>query len=188
MTMNAPFKIVQQTHTRDLSSEKLFKLVQFNCNGLFSRLSELKLYLFTVKPDVVCLCETWVRGNPPKFPGYQAVWQNCPVGMGGGLCTLVRSDISFREVKLSIYDGGNLKIQAVSVMSVLGLFEVINVYNPCKNVSYNEFIFYVKQFVSKFIIVGDFNAHSPVWDVRGRTNVTGRTLEQLLEEGVHGHG
>ena len=39
-------------------------------------------------------------------------------------------------------------------------------YNPNKNVTSNEFIFYIRQLERKHIIVGDLNAHSPLWDAR----------------------
>jgi endonuclease/exonuclease/phosphatase family metal-dependent hydrolase len=31
------------------------------------------------------------------------------------------------------------------------------------------------------VAVGDFNAHSPLWDARGRSNVTGRSIETAVE-------
>jgi hypothetical protein len=31
------------------------------------------------------------------------------------------------------------------------------------------------------VAAGDFNAHSPLWDSRGRSNITGRSLEATIE-------
>ena len=186
MTASSNFKLVNQSCVRDPISESSLCIVQFNCNSISSKLSELKLYLFTKKPDVVCLCETWVQRRPPKFPGYQSTWLQRPDGQGGGLCTLVRSDIPFTIIDLAMYHDPLLEIQAVSVSSPIGLLPIVNVYNPCKSVSYCEFVHYVRQIEPLFIIVGDFNAHSPVWDERGRSNVAGRSVERLLEEGIVG--
>ena len=186
MTSSSTFKIVRNSSVRDPISEKCLSLVQFNCNGLSSKLSELKLYIFRRKPDVVCLCETWVQRRPPKFPGYRASWLHRPAGHGGGLCTLVRDDIPFTVIALPAYHSALLEVQAISLSSPLGLISILNIYNPCKSISYAEFLHYIRSLMPLFIVVGDFNAHSPVWDVRGRINATGRSVEQLLEEGVVG--
>lgn len=82
MPVSKHFHLAHPTLTRSPNSEKYLSLVQLNCNGLSSKLSELKLYIFTKKPDIVCLCETWVRRTPPRFPGYQAVWLPRPEGLG----------------------------------------------------------------------------------------------------------
>lgn len=185
MTSSAPFRVVNRSVSSHVVSNRFLKIVQFNCNGLSSKLSEVKLYVFTTNPDVVCLCETWIRRRPPRFPGYQVFWNHRVDGPGGGLGILVRDDISCTILDLSPYVG-SLEVQAVNLMSRLGLISIFNLYNPCKNISVEEFSTYIQRLSLNYIIVGDFNAHSPLWDVRGRSNMTGRSLEQLIEDGLLG--
>lgn len=59
---------------RKVSKEGHFEVYQFNCNSMSRKVSELKLYLYTRKPEILCLCETWLKRNEPKFVGYTAVW------------------------------------------------------------------------------------------------------------------
>ena len=38
-----------------------------NCRGIATKLGEFKLMIYTQKPDVVCLQETWIGKYVPKF-------------------------------------------------------------------------------------------------------------------------
>ncbi|KAF2345695.1 Endonuclease/exonuclease/phosphatase [Trinorchestia longiramus] len=107
-------------------------VIQFNCNGVSSKLSEIKLHIYATKPEVVCLCETWLMDTAPKpnFVGYVATW--CPRVGGvreGGLAILVRHDIPFHLLRLEPFDG-SLELQGVTLNTASGLIDIINVYNP----------------------------------------------------------
>jgi exonuclease III len=53
--------------------ESQLEIYQLNYNGLEGKVSELKIYLYTRKPDLVCLSETWLKKNEFKFFGYQSL-------------------------------------------------------------------------------------------------------------------
>lgn len=171
-----------QIHTlrRNNLSEQSLKVIQFNCNSLSNKLSEFKLYLYSSKPDIVCLCETMIKRSEPKFIGYSSCWKHRE-GEKGGLGILIRHDLYFREVQFDGPNGGNLEIQMIEIGSDLGTIRIANVYNPHKNILLQEFNHYIHLLGEKFIITGDFNAHSPLWDSRERYNQTGRNLESILE-------
>jgi len=76
--------------------ESQLEIYQLNCNGLMGKVSELKIYVYTKKPEIVCLCETWIKKNEPKFLGYQSLWMHRP-GERGGLGILVRGDVAFKQ-------------------------------------------------------------------------------------------
>ena len=180
------FKLTRNKGLRSGTSENDLFLVQFNCNSIRPRLSELKVYLYSTKLDILCLCETWLNDWAPLFKGYIAVWRHRPGGMGGGLGILIREDIPFMAKLLTAYPGGHLEVHCISVHSSLGPIDICNVYNPCRDVFVAEFAHYLDQLSPHFLFVGDLNAHSPVWDSRQRSNVTGLSLEQLLEQGLVG--
>lgn len=86
--------------------------------------------------------------------------------------------VSFQDAKLEIL--------SVRLFTSFGSLDDVNVYNPCLNVSLAEFIHVRDQLCSFNVLIGDFNAHSPLWDERGRLNITGKSLELYLA--LHSHG
>ena len=79
---------------------------------------------------------------------------------------------------LTPFQNGKLEIHAVRIIlrrndSVV----LMNVYNPNESVTLQEMKHYLDQLGPKFILVGDFNAHSPLFQSNcGNSNFTGRTL------------
>ena len=73
-------------------SENFFQIFQINCNSLSNKLSEFKIYLYSSKPDIVCLCETMIKKHEPKFIGYSCFWKHRNAERGG-LAVLIRHDI-----------------------------------------------------------------------------------------------
>jgi exonuclease III len=52
---------------RHKTSESNLNIVQFNCNGISNKISEIRMYIYTTKPDIVCLCETWIKEMNPNL-------------------------------------------------------------------------------------------------------------------------
>ena len=158
--------------------------VEFNCKGIASKLQELNHYLNETKPDIVCLNETWLTDREPKFKNYNAIWEN-RAGVGGGVGILVKNDLTVKSLKLNKLHNGLLELIAVSVYRTdHSILNVVSVYNPAKNICTNEIKHYLKQFGECFMILGDWNAHSPLLDGKyyTATNTTGRNLETTLTE------
>jgi hypothetical protein len=58
---------------------------------------------------------------------------------------------------------------------------VLSIYNPNENVTLNELRHYLRQMGNKYIVVGDFNAHSSTLSTDClHPNTTGRNIEDLL--------
>lgn len=97
-----------QTNTlkRLENTENLLHIYQLNCNSLANKLAEIKLYIYRKKPDIVCLCETMVKKHEPKFIGYNVLWKHRE-GDKGGLAVLIRHDISFRNISLTLFLKGD---------------------------------------------------------------------------------
>jgi|UniRef100_A0A2P2HYR2 ribonuclease HI len=173
--------VKSNTLKRNRGRERQFEIYQFNCNGISRKLSEVKLFLYTSKPDVLCLCETWLKKNEPKFIGYNSIWLN-RIGIAkGGLGILVREDIDYRGKQLNIFTNGGLELQGIQIAYGTETVDIINCYNPQKNITLEEFRYYFLQLNRSFVMVGDYNAHLPMWDKRGRSNLTGRNLGKAME-------
>lgn len=164
---------------RTRESERNILVIQFNCNSIRNKLPELKVYIYTTRPDIVCLCETFIKKYEPKFIGYLCHWYH-RVGHKGGLAVLVRRDIPCKEKTLIPFRTQNLELQCIEVFLKQQWIAIVNVYNPNLNISLEELRHYCSQITGEMIMIGDFNAHSPTWDSRGRTNATGKALEELL--------
>ena len=93
---------------------------------------------------------------------------------------LIRNDVNFKNLALNQYNNGKLELHGIVVSSALGEISILNIYNPSENVTLDEILHYMDQLGNSFVMVGDYNAHSPLWDRRGRSNFTGRTLEQAM--------
>lgn len=60
-------------------------------------------------------------------------------------------------------------------------FTVFNLYNSNASITAQEFIYYVDQLASPYVLSGDFNAHSPLLSsICQLPDATGRSLENLL--------
>jgi len=101
----ASFTFKNQGIKRSKPLESKFIMIQLNCNGINRKLSEIKLLVYTKKPDLVCLCETWLndQSKQPVFVGYDVVWENREGGARarGGLMFLIRKDIKYKIKELN---------------------------------------------------------------------------------------
>ena len=162
---------------------KKISIFLLNCHSINNKLGEIKLLLYTRKPDIFCFTETWINRFEPKFIDYVAYWKN-RVEPGGGIGIILKKNLQHETVSLVPFQNGKLEIQAVRITlrrndSVI----LVNLYNPNESVTLQEMKHYVNQLGQKYILVGDFNAHSPLIETNCRSNYTGRTLEKIVLDG-----
>ena len=165
---------------RSPESEKQLMIIQLNCNGIKNKLVELKVLTYNTKPDILCLCETFTKPNyEPKFMGYNSHWSHRQ-GHKGGLGILIRRDLSFKIRTLIPFNNPKLEIQCIQLFSSGEPIDIVNIYNPQKSITEEELHHYAAQLSDHSILIGDFNAHSPIWDQRGRSNTSGSSIEQFI--------
>ena len=123
--------------------EGKLEILAWNCRSLLSKLSYFKVRLYCLKPHVVCLSETWLRANrEPNFINYRSFFKHRQDQAGGSICILVRSDVSVITHDLRMFIGGKLEIQSIAVVAGKKYITLVNLYNPCNDVSEQEFYFY----------------------------------------------
>ena len=156
--------------------------IQLNCRSVNSKLGNLKLLIYTQNPEFVAFSETWITHHAPKFYNYNAIWKNRLGGIGGGLGFLVKTGLQYQERDLVPYANGVLEVQCIRVFLKRKMaIDILNLYNPNKNLTINELRHYIQQLCNKYMIVGDFNAHTPLINNNSqKKNPTGRTLEELF--------
>ena len=98
------------------------------------------------------------------------------------MAILIRKDIKKHQFIHTLFPvDTNLEYQAININTALGWITIANFYNPGRNVECEELTCYMTQLGDRFVVAGDFNAHSPLWDSRGRSNITGHSLEETID-------
>ena len=156
-----------------------FSILQWNCRSIFNKLPEFKYYLSSLQelPDFICLQETFLSTKyNPHISGYSLVRKDRPLaqGKGGGICMFIKTGINYNE----LYDfediDGNEEIMAIEVNGIT----LVNLYNkPNNHLSINTLNALSK--FKKVLVVGDFNAHHPMWG-SSRLNYSGSVLADWL--------
>ena len=70
-----------------MSFDVHMSVIALNCRSLNNKLGEIKLLIYTQKPDIVAFTETWLVDNSrykPKFVGYNSEFKN-GAGFAGGI-------------------------------------------------------------------------------------------------------
>lgn len=158
--------------------------IQLNCHSLTNKLSEIKLMLYTKKPEFMALSETWIANHVPKFVGYSTEWKH-RAGIGGGLGFVIKRGLQYKNINLIPFNNGYLEYQTIQIyINKNTNIVIMNLYNPSKNITIEEISHYtnqIKQLGNKFMVIGDFNAHTPLLKTNcTRSNVTGKTLERFI--------
>jgi hypothetical protein len=94
----------------------------------------------------------------------------------------VHSSLCFWHLNLLPHAIGVLEAQAINLTFLdATALSILNIYNPNGSVTHQEFTLYVQQLPSPHLLVGNFDAHSPILSTRtNKSDATGRALEDLL--------
>lgn len=150
------------------------EIFQWNCNGLYSRLSELKNYIYKNNPHIICLQETRLTSKKNfKLPNYSIVRRDRPPPtQGGGTLIAIRNNIPFIQIQIP----DNLEHTAISLLtnqpnsSTNNVFlHLYNIYLTPQNQDLLAIKFIESTIVNpnsntKVILVGDFNAYSTLFN------------------------
>ena len=155
-------------------------LLQWNCRGLRANFPELQRLLLKHDTAAGCLQETKLPPNLDiNIRGYSAY--HCHSGgadgLSGGTSIFVKNTVPHRSVPLTS------NLQAIAVrMSLEKSFTLCSIYlPPSVPVAYSDLTDLLEQLPSPVILVGDFNAHNPLWG-SSRTDPRGKSIEKLLSE------
>ena len=153
-------------------------ILQWNIRGLKPNYAELTQVMSNLVPQVVCLQETKLPEKPEiNITGYAPYHQTYTDGIiaSGGNTILINKKTIHREIKLKT------KLQAKAIRATLHKPTTIcSVYIPPNHhLTLKELIELRDQLPKPFIILGDFNAHSPLWG-NEPTDQKGKVIEDFL--------
>ncbi|GFW95663.1 hypothetical protein TNCV_18941 [Trichonephila clavipes] len=165
---------------RSKCEDFMTSFISWNCRGLRTRLDDLKSIISTHQPACVALQETFLKSTMTmRVRGYNCVRRDVEgdTSPTGGVCLFTSNLFPSNVVTL------HTSLQAVAVrIHVHSLVTVCCVYLPPNDVVPQvDLNHLVSQLPAPFILLVDFNGHSPLWghDV---TNSRGRQIEQLISD------
>uniref|UniRef100_A0A1I8I211 RING-type domain-containing protein n=1 Tax=Macrostomum lignano TaxID=282301 RepID=A0A1I8I211_9PLAT len=172
---------LQDKVARDTKFADSLRLLQWNADGIASKLPELAERLSDSDIDIAAVQETKLsnRTQLPKINGYIAVRKDRGDGSGGGLLLLIRDKLAFRSSPQPTATA-DMEIQTVDIqISTANWITITNVYAPPVRTCVED-----RQLPdwnhlgtpSQGIILGDFNSHSPAWDPIQPQDERGSTL------------
>ncbi len=186
-------EVEQRGKLEDLENTKL-RILQWNADGLWNKKVELEEYMREISADVVVIQETKLRekDKTPYFKGFSTIRKDREViridedRRGGGLITLVKANIPFREIGGwggTTTEGLTILIHVNSDLAV----PITNVYRPpLRNArgdsrTHDPILGWLKE-EGKGIVAGDLNLHSERWGSHGREEGKARELVEACEQ------
>ena len=156
-----------------------YSIIQWNLRGFQANFEELALLSRRYKPAAFGLQETFLTSSKtPSFSGFSILTKNSPNDRAtGGVALLINKSYLFSEVHL------NTPLQAVAARVTLNkVVTFCSIYlPPSDHVAKTDLINLTEQLPSPFVLLGDFNGHSPVWGNESY-NSRGQMLEDLFSE------
>ena len=154
-------------------------VLQWNIRGLRSNQAELSLLLASHAPHVVCLQETKLSSPQYKiknYTTYNQIYTDNQIASGGN-SILIKNQTLHRQIQL------HSTLQAVAVRITLHRpITICSVYIPPNYpLALKELVHLRNQLPPPFIILGDFNAHSPLWGNKP-TDQKGKIIEDFLSK------
>ena len=147
------------------------KILQFNCNGIMGKVTEIQKWLKENDIKIACLQETKLgeKSKLSDFPEYTIVRQDRKSNKGGGLMILVHISILFSKLPDPRKDP-HIEYLGIKVDNI----NIINMYIPPASSCSQGYKANIETYIpiDDAIIVGDINAHDALWhsplqDTRG---------------------
>jgi len=155
-------------------------ILQWNCRGIKANFNELHILLQECNISVLCLQETKLSPNSSlylkHYSSYHVYSKNISDGHpSGGVSTFIHNSIPHSVIPL------NTTLQAQATLLTLDqTITICNIYLPPNiNTDFIELDNLVQQLPSPYILLGDLNAHHPMWGCCHQ-NIKGNLVEQLL--------
>ena len=154
-------------------------ILQWNCNGIRARAEELKALIHECNPGIVCLQELRL-GNKAYNPGLNYVmYQSSPINPHpvGGSAIIIHKSIQHSVLVL------NTTLQAVAASITMDkTITVCSLYLPPElRFDGNDLQELINQLPTPFLLLGDFNAHNPLWGNREHASQKGRIIEEIID-------
>lgn len=152
-------------------------MLVWNSRSIQANKGDFMSLLSSFNVQIAAISETWL--DPEQFfhvSGYSIVRCDRLDGYGGcAIC--IRKDLPYKEIPIQ-FNPLDLQVVGVKVNNI----SIISIYlTPSTRISYVSLQYIIQQLDGPFVLLGDMNAHNPIWGspfIRGN----GRVIERLLDE------
>jgi len=154
-------------------------IIQWNCRGLKANFDEIGILISQEQIQILCLQETFLKPSDSlQIRNYHTyhTYGNIVHGRAfGGSSILIKSGIIHSFIKLQS------TLQAIAArITTHKTFTVCSLYiSPNTQITLNELNNLYNQLPSPSIILGDFNAHNPIWG-SAQMNNRGKIIEEFI--------
>ena len=93
---------------------------------------------------------------------------------------LIRNDVTIVDDVINLRSNWQLEVQKVKMKMKNCNLDILNGYNPGNNINLNAWNYYINQLDNFSAMVGNFNAHHPLWSYNNKRNPTGEAIFQLV--------
>ena len=156
-------------------------VVQWNCRGLKPNYEEIKRFMHDFNPLVFCLQETFLGPTDNITFRYYNIFNKCSSSLVdgrpiGGSTILIKKGTPHEIIKIQ----SNLQVIAAKV-TLHCTFTICSIYIPPRfELTQGELDRLVDQLPEPFLLVGDLNAHSPLWGCQNLDRL-GKIVEQMID-------
>ena len=155
-------------------------IIQWNVNGLKTRLhlGEIQRLLKNFEPTAICLQHA---NNPvPSIGKYFLATSSCQEEGNLGTAIYIHQKVFYDKIQVN---SDEFQISAIRLQLENQKIILCNIYNqPNKNYDLRHLHIILDHFNEPILILGDFNAHSPIWDCNCiRSDIAGTYIEQLMD-------
>ena len=156
-------------------------IVQWNVNGLETRIRIGEIERLITKYNPMCLCLQHLGKFDQNIKNYKIASQSNNNQGELGTAIYVHNSITYEDLQIN-----NQNFQHSSIQLHVpgkGKVNIINFYNqPNFNYNIKELIKIINETQAPKLIVGDINRHSPIWDSRVNfPDADARKIEEMLE-------
>lgn len=166
---------------QDYTNYTVPTILQWNCRGLKSKISELSLYLQRVPIPILALSEAGLP-HDRSISGYKAYC--CPsisTFANGSSALYIRHELPQCQISTDSLNTADAEFVAVKVSFKKATITVVSVYiRPGRDCDMMDaFQEWCEQHKTGLIVCGDFNAHHTLWGSETTDN-RGRRLEEIF--------
>lgn len=150
-------------------------ILQYNIRGLANNRTDIDILNHLYKPTLFCLQETHIKeNNPPQFHNFNIIHNHNPKATQG-VAFLVKKESKYTQIPLTT------NFQAIAIkINIPHTVHICNIYiHPSDKINEIEFQNLIDQLPQPRIILGDFNAHNPLWKSITK-NPRGTAIENLI--------
>lgn len=138
--------------------DHLASILQWNCQSINNKKSDLLHLINVYKPVIIALQETWIKPNSIFNVSHYFPLREDRSDSYGGVALLVNDSVSFQHIPIT--HSVNMSIIAASINNIC--FVSLYIPHPTSSV-YNELDTIISQLPKPIFIMGDFNAQHQAW-------------------------